>query len=81
MVNVSEALEIENILEYSGFNNSAQWTIIKSNVFEVYDEIFTLVHSDIVNLVNCLSDSTVVAGKIIFGLLRTNLLNANIHWA
>ena len=79
MVNVSEALAIENILEYSGFDDSAQRTIISEDGFESYDDILTLGDSDIVNLVKSFSDSTVAAGKIIFVFPCTNLLKANIH--
>ena len=40
----------------------------------------SLVDSDIVNLAKGFSDRTVAAGKISFGLRRTNLLKANIRW-
>ena len=81
MVNVSEALEIDNILEYSGFNDSSQRTIIAAYRFEIYDYILSLGDSYIVNLAKVFSGRTVVAGKISFGLCRTNLLKATIHWA
>ena len=80
MVNVSEALEIDKILEYPGFEDSAQLTIIASDRFESYDDIFTLGDSDIVNLAKGLSDRTVVAGNIRFGLRWVNLLKATINW-
>ena len=80
MFNVSEALEIEKILEYSGFEKSAQQTIIAEDGFERYDDIFALGESDIVNLAKGLSDSTAAVGNIIFGLRRTNLLKSTIHW-
>ena len=67
MVNVSEALNIDKILEYSGFGESAQRIIISADGFESYDDILTLGDSDIVNLVKGFSDRTVAAGKIIFG--------------
>ena len=81
MVNVSEALKIDKILEYSVFEESAQLTIIAVDVFESYDDILKLGESVIVNLVKGFSDRTVSAGKISSGLRRTNLLKATIHRA
>ena len=81
MVNVPEAPDIYNILEYSGFDYSAKWTIIVAHGFESYDDILTLGESDIVNLVKGSSYRNVVAGKISFGLRWTNLLKATICWA
>ena len=80
MVHVSEALDIDKILEYSGFDDSAQQSIIAEDGFDSYDDILTLGDSDIVNLSKGLSDRTVVAGNISFGLCRTNSLKATIHW-
>ena len=80
MVNVSEALDIDNILEYSGFDNSAQQTIIATDGFESYDDILTLGDSDTVNLANSFLDRTVAAGKISFVLCWTNILKVTIHW-
>ena len=81
MVNVSDTLEIDKILEYSGFDNSAQQTIIAAYWFESYYDILPIGDSYIVNLAKGLSDRTVAAGKIVLGLRRTNLLKATIHWA
>ena len=47
---MSEALDIYKIFEYSGFDDSAQQTIIAADGSENYDEIITLGDSDIVNL-------------------------------
>ena len=80
MVNVSEALKIYKILKYSGFDDSAQRTIISADGFEVFDDILTLRDSDIVKLAKDLSGRTVTAGNIIFGLRWTNLLKATVHW-
>ena len=80
MVNVLEALEIEKILEYSGFNYSEQRTIITADGFKSYYYILTLGDSDIVNLAKGFSGMNVSAGKISFGLRRNNLLKVNIHW-
>ena len=79
MVNVSESLETDKILEYASFNNSPQWTIIAADGLEIFDDILTLGDSDIVNLSKGFSDRTVAAGKIISGLCRTNLIKAPIH--
>ena len=79
MVNVSEALEIDKILEYSEFDNSAQRTIIIAYGFERYDDILVLGETYIMNLAKGFSESAVAAGKIVFRLCRTNLLKANIH--
>ena len=79
MVNVSEALEFDKILEYSGFDNSEQQTIISAYGFGGYDDILTLGDSDMANLVKGFSDRTVAAGKISFGLRLTNILKLTVH--
>ena len=80
MVNVSEALENDKILEYSVFGNSAQQIIIASDRFESYDDIITLGDSDIANLPKGISYRTFAAGNISFVLHWTNLLKVTIHW-
>ena len=42
MVNVPEALDIDKILEYSGFDDWAQRTIIETDGLETYYDIITL---------------------------------------
>ena len=81
MVNVSEAPEIDKILEKYGFDDSSQQIIITADGLESYDDILTLGDSDITKLSKGLSDRTVAAGKTSFGLRRTNLLKATIHWS
>ena len=78
---MSEALNIDRILEYSGFDESSQLTIIVENGFGGCDGILMLGDSDIVSLAKDFSEGTVDTGEIIFGLHRTNLLKATIHWA
>ena len=78
---MSKALDIDKILEYSGFDDSAQQTIITADGFESYDGILTLGDSDIVNLAKGFSDSNFSAWKISFGLRRNSLLKATICWA
>ena len=81
MVNVSEALKIDKILEYSGFDVSEQRNIIAADGFGGYDNILMLGDSDIMDIVKGFSDRTFSAGKISFGLRWTNLLKGTIHWA
>ena len=81
MVNVSEALKIDRIVEYSSFNKPAQRTIITGYGLESYDDILTLGESYIVNLAEGFSNRTVAAGNTSFGFSRTNLLKATVHWA
>ena len=77
---MSEALQINIILEYSGFDNSVQQTIITADGFESYDNTLTLGESYIINLAKGFSNRTFATGKTIFGLFRTNILKATIHW-
>ena len=63
MVNGSEALEIEKILEYYDFDNSSQNTIIAVDGFDSYDDIFALGDSYIMNLAMGFSGRNVDAGK------------------
>ena len=72
MMNLSEALYIDKILEYSGFDNSAQQTIIAADGFESYDDILVLGESDIVNLAKGFFDRNVAEG---------NIMKATIHWS
>ena len=63
MVNVSKALDIDKIMEYSSFDESSQRTIVASDGFESYDDIFTLEGSYILNVAKGFSESTVAAGR------------------
>ena len=81
MVNVSEALNIDKLLEYSGFDDSEQQTIVAADWFGSYYDILTLGESEIMDLAKGLSDRSVSAGKISFGLRHTDLLKATFHWA
>ena len=80
MVNISEALDIERILDYSGFDDPAHKNVITADGFDSYDHILVLEDSDIVNPSKGFSYRTVAMEKIIFGLRRTNILKATIHW-
>ena len=81
MVKIEEALEIERISDYYGFDDSAQLTIIETDVFESYDNILMIGDSDIVNRAKGLYDRTSATGKTSFSLIRNNLMKAKIHWA
>ena len=81
MVNIAEVLKIDRILEFSGFDNSAQGTIIAEDGLESFDDILTLGGSDIVNLSMVFSNRTVAEGEIRFGLCQTILLKATLHCA
>ena len=80
MVNVSEALDVDKILEYYIFDNAVQQTIILADLFESYDNILMLGESGIMNLVKGFYDRTVAAGKFSFSLRWTNFLKETIHW-
>jgi hypothetical protein len=68
-------------LEYCGFTDQARRTDIAADGFESYDDVNTLTEKDIGSLAKGFAERTTVNGKIIFGLRRTNLLKATIHWA
>ena len=68
-------------MEYSGFDDSSQRTIITADGFESYDEILTLGDSDIVNLEKGFYERNIATGKISFSLRRTNIRKATINWA
>ena len=68
-------------MEYSGFEESSQRTIITDNWCESYDDILILKDSDIVNLAKGFSDMTVAVGNTKLGLRWTNLLKVTTHWA
>ena len=71
---MSEALNIDKISEYSGFDNSAQQAIFADDEFKNYNDILMLEDSDIVNLAKGFSDRTFSIRKIILDLRRTNIL-------
>jgi hypothetical protein len=81
MVDAAEAAEIDTILEHCGFADQARRTDIAADGFESYDDVNTLTEKDIGSLAKGFAERTQVNGKINFGLRRTNLLKATIHWA
>ena len=81
MVNIAEALEMERISDYYGFDDSAQRIIIETDGFESYDNILMIGDSDIVNIAKGFYDRTYATGKISFSFIRNNIMKATIHWA
>jgi hypothetical protein len=81
MVDAAEAAEIDLILEYCGFTDARGRTDIAADGFESYDDITSLTDKDIASLSKGFAERTAAQGKINFGLRRTNLLKATIHWA
>ena len=74
MVNTAESLEIDSILEHSGFDESAQQNIITLDGFKSYGKILALRESYIVNISKGFYNRIVSAGKISFGLPQTNII-------
>ena len=56
-------------------------TIIAADGLDSYNDILVLEDSYIVNLFKGFYERTVATGKIGFGLCKTNLPKATIHWA
>ncbi len=81
MVDPAEAAEIDLILEHCGFADQARRADIAGDGFESYDDVNTLTEKDVGSLATGFAARTQTNGKIIFGLRRTNLLKATIHWA
>jgi hypothetical protein len=80
MVDPAEAAEIDLILLYCGFTAPGERASIAADGFEVYEDIKILTAKDIGSLAKGFAERTVAAGRIQFGLRRTNLLKATIHW-
>ena len=71
--------DIDTILQYCGFTTQNQRNAIASDGFEDFEDILQLSEKDIVELAKGFGDRT-GAQKLIFGLRRTNLLKATVHW-
>jgi hypothetical protein len=71
----------DTILEYCGFNLQANRNDIAADGFESFEDMLTLTEKDITSLAKGFAERAVAQGRIIFGLRRTNLLKATIHWA
>jgi hypothetical protein len=81
MADEEEADATNTILEYCGFNNQANRTDIAADGFELFDNMLTLTEKDVTSLAKGFAKRAAAQGRIIFGLRRTNLLKATIHWA
>ncbi len=76
----NEEEELDTILGYCGFADQGERTSIASDGFESYDDIKALAIKDIGSLAKGFAERSVVNGRIIFGLKRTNLLKATVNW-
>jgi hypothetical protein len=72
--------EITQILQYCGFQVAAERTSIAQDGFESYDDIMLLTENDIASPAKGFAKRTNANRKIVFGLRRTNLLKATVHW-
>jgi hypothetical protein len=81
MANAAEILAIDAILLYCGFTIDAHRISIAEDGLESFADMLTLTEKDISSLAKGFAERTQTQGKIIFGLRRTNLLKAAIHWA
>jgi hypothetical protein len=81
MVDAAEAANIDTILEYCGFTVQANRTSIADDGFESFADLLSLTDYDMGILAKCFAEKSAAQGRIMFGLRRTNLLKATIHWA
>jgi hypothetical protein len=72
--------DINTILTYCGFDTNATRENIVVDGFESFQDIMSLTEKDVSDLAKGFVERTAAAGSIIFGLRRTNLLKATIHW-
>ena len=75
-----EVEEVDMLLQYVGFSEESVRNNISSDGFESFEDIMTLKEKDISELAKGFADRSVANGKVIFGLRRTNLLKAIVHW-
>jgi hypothetical protein len=81
MVDAAEILAIDTILGYCGFSVDANRLSIAEDGLESFADMLSLTEKDIGSLAKGFAERTAAQGRIIFGLRRTNLLKAAIHWA
>jgi hypothetical protein len=81
MAAAAEIADINTILEYIGFAVPIQRTSIAEDAFESFADLLSLTEKDVGSLAKGFAERTQQQGRIIFGLRRTNLLKATIHWA
>ena len=73
--------DIDTILRYCGFAEANDRTSIAQDGFKSFEDIMSLSEKDVSSLAKGFVERTVASGKIVFGLRRTNLLRATVHWA
>jgi hypothetical protein len=71
---------MNTILGYCGFQAAADRNGIAGDGFGSYNDILVLDEKDITSLAKGFAECTAAQGEIIFGLRRTNLLKATVHW-
>ena len=81
MVAPDEAAQIDLILAYVGFIVPDQRISIAEDGFESFDDMLSLTEKDVGSMAKGFAERTQAQGRIIFGLRRTNLLKAAVHWA
>ena len=80
MVAPQEAADIDLILAYVGFTDPAHRIAIAEDGFESFSDILSLTEKDIYALAKGFGERTAAGGRINFGLRRTSLLKAVVHW-
>jgi hypothetical protein len=73
--------DIDTILTYCGFAGPNERLNIAEDGFESFEDIMSLSEKDVGSLAKGFAERTAANGRIIFGLRRTNLLKATVHWA
>jgi hypothetical protein len=73
--------DIDIILRYCGFAAANDRISIAQDEFKSFEDIMSLSEKDVSSLAKRFAERTVASGKMVFGLRRTNLLRATVHWA
>jgi hypothetical protein len=72
--------DIDTILTYCGFTLAATRANIAVDGFREYEDIMALNEKDISEMAKGFADRGNNNGRVVFGLRRTNLLKATVHW-
>ena len=72
--------DINLMLTYCGFTSEGSRINISNDGFESFSDIMSLTEKDISELSKGFAERTAANGKVVFGLRRTNLLKATVHW-
>jgi hypothetical protein len=73
--------DIGTHLRYCSFAAANNRISIAQDGFELFEDIMSLSEKDVSSLAKEFAERMVASGKILFGLRRTNLLRATVHWA